>query len=176
MYKQTRWQARVTEFENRYFETANPDGSNTYTPNEGEIIQAGTPQNPTNFNNMEVGIQDANLSEHILAWFYRHKMLHYDIMDEETAGELHEVTLTNNQRFPFNSTVDNPATIALTTTRRNLFYSVEAEVLEHTGLVGEIQISNKALNGFKVAYTGSGSSVKLALRIKGGMTYDGISA
>ena len=170
MYKQTKWQARVTEYENRYREVQNPDGTVTHEPVEGEIIQVGTPQNPTNLNNIEVGIQDAHLAEQILAWYYRHKMLHYDVMDEETAGELHEVTLTNNQKFPFNATVDNPVSVALTTVRRNLFYSVEAEVLEHTGLVGEIQISNKALNGFKVAYTGSASSVKLALRIKGGMT------
>lgn len=36
--------------------------------------------------------------------------------------------------------------------------------------MGDIVISDKALNGFKIAYTGSGSSVKLAVRIKGGMT------
>ena len=72
--------------------------------------------------------------------------------------------------FPFNSSVDSPETIAMTTTRKTLFYTVETEVKEHTGLVGDIIISDKALNGFKIAYTGSGSSVKLAVRIKGGMT------
>ena len=42
--------------------------------------------------------------------------------------------------------------------------------MESDGQVGEIIVSDKALNGFKIAYTGSGSSVTLAVRIKGGMT------
>lgn len=91
-------------------------------------------------------------------------------MDAEIKGELHEITLTNTQRYPFNSSVDSPRTVAMIQTRRNLFYSVEAEVLESDGQVGEIIVSDKALNGFKIAYTGSGSSVTLAVRIKGGMT------
>ncbi len=78
--------------------------------------------------------------------------------------------MANNQRYPFNSSLDTPHTIALSQARRNLFYSVEAEVLESDGQVGEIIISDKALNGLKIAYTGSGASVKLAVRIKGGMT------
>ena len=91
-------------------------------------------------------------------------------MDAEVLGELHTITLTNTQKFPFNSSVDSPKTIALTTTRKNLFYTVEAEVVAHTGMVGDVTVSDKALNGFKIAFTGSGSSVTLAVRVKGGMT------
>ena len=91
-------------------------------------------------------------------------------MAEEIAGETKTVTLTNTQKRPFNSTLDSPRSIALSKARKNLFYSVETEVTAHTGLVGEIEVSDKALNGFKIAYTGSGSSVTLTLRIKGGMT------
>ena len=58
MYRQTRWEDRVTEYEDRYRETQNPDGTFTHTEVPGEIIQEGTPQNQTNFNNMENGIQD----------------------------------------------------------------------------------------------------------------------
>lgn len=170
MYKQTEWQDRVTEFEDRYKETENPDGTFTHTQVEGEIIQVGTPQNQTNFNNMENGIQDATLAAQILGWGNLHQQRRNDVVEADTLGEYHEITLTNNQGFPFNSSVDSPTTIALTTTRKTLFYTVEAEVLEHTGLVGDITISGKALNGFKIAYTGSGSSVKLAVRVKGGMT------
>jgi hypothetical protein len=36
--------------------------------------------------------------------------------------------------------------------------------------VGSIEISAKALNGFKVAFTGSAKSVTLQIRVKGGMT------
>lgn len=174
MYKQLKWEDRVTEFENRYRESTNPDGSITHTPDEGSVIQVGTPQNQVNFNNMEAGIQDATLASQIYGWAWLHHKrrtdAHEALMDGEVLGELHEVTLTNSLTFPFNSSVDSPTTIALTKARSNLFYSVEAEVKSHTGLVGDIIISDKALNGFKIAYTGSGSSVTLTVRVKGGMT------
>ena len=71
--------------------------------------------------------------------------------------------------WPFNSTVDNPTTVSLATTRKNLYYTVEATVESHTGEVGEIHITDKALNGFKVSYDGPATSVNIILRIKGGM-------
>lgn len=174
MYNQTQWYDRVTQYEDRYRETENPDGTFTHTPVEGEIIQVGTPQNQTNFNNMENGIQDATLAGNILAWLNLHEQRrndrHESIIDSEILGELHNITLTNNASLPFNSSADSPTTIALRTTRKNLFYSVEAEVTANNGIVGDIIISNKALNGFKIAYTGSGKSVTLAVRVKGGMS------
>lgn len=173
MYKQTQWQDRVTEYEDRYKETENPDGTFTHTPVEGEIIQVGTPQNQTNFNNMENGIQDATVAGNILAWLnlqqQRKNDAHQEIVEAEILGELQTVTLTNSLTPPFNTTLDSPKTVALKTARKSLFYTVEAEVTAHDGLVGEIIISDKALNGFKIAYTGSGKSVTLAVRIKGGM-------
>ena len=173
MYRQTRWEDRVTEYEDRYRETQNPDGTFTHTEVPGEIIQEGTPQNQTNFNNMENGIQDATMAAQILAWANFHQQRHNDeheaIVESEIHGELHEITLKNTATLPFNSTADSPVTVALAKTRKTLFYSVEAEVTANSGLVGDIIISDKALNGFKIAYTGSGSSVTLAVRIKGGM-------
>ena len=47
MYEQKLWQDHVTEFEDRYTESRNDDGTITHTPVEGEIIQQGTPQNAT---------------------------------------------------------------------------------------------------------------------------------
>ncbi len=174
MYNQTKWEDRVTQYEDRFRETQNPDGTFTHTPVEGEIIQVGTPQNQTNFNNMENGIQDSTLAGNILAWLNLHQQRrndrHESIIDSEILGELHNITLTNTANLPFNSTFDSPVTIALNTTRKNLFYSVEPEIKESSGIVGDIIISNKALNGFKIAFTGSGKSVTLAVRIKGGMS------
>ena len=43
MYEQKLWQDHVTEFEDRYTESRNDDGTITHTPVEGEIIQQGTP-------------------------------------------------------------------------------------------------------------------------------------
>ena len=58
----------------------------------------------------------------------------------------------------------------LTTNRRNLYYSIEVEVTSvEGGLVGDIHITDKQLNGFKVSFHGSAKSVTLTLRIKGGM-------
>ena len=91
-------------------------------------------------------------------------------MEAEIAGEAHTITLTNSEKRPFNSTLDNPVSVALTTPRKTLFYTVETEIASHTGIVGEIEISAKALNGFKIAFTGSATSVTLNLRIKGGMS------
>ena len=62
MYSQTYWQDHVTEFLDRYKEVTNPDGTVTHTPVEGEILQQGTPQNQTNFNNIENGVQDASIA------------------------------------------------------------------------------------------------------------------
>lgn len=60
MYNRTFWQDHVTEFENRFREQNNVDGTISHIPVEGEIIQEGTPQNATNFNNIEIGIFAAN--------------------------------------------------------------------------------------------------------------------
>ena len=58
-YKQTDWKDHVTEYENRYTETQNPDGSVTHTKVEGEVVQQGTPMSAANFNHMEEGIGEA---------------------------------------------------------------------------------------------------------------------
>ena len=174
MYKQTEWKDHVTEFSDRFRETNNPDGTVTHTPIEGEVLQQGTPQNQTNFNNIENGVQDAHIAAAIIGWAnlqqQRKNDAHIAAIEAETTGELQTITLKNSASAPFNTSSDTPTTVALKTVRKNLFYSVEAEILEHSGIVGEIVISDKAMNGFKIAYTGSGSSVKLAVRIKGGMT------
>ncbi len=39
MYEPKLWQDHVTEFEDRYTESRNDDGTITHTPVEGEIIQ-----------------------------------------------------------------------------------------------------------------------------------------
>lgn len=56
MYNKTFWQDHVTEFDNRFREQNNADGTISHIPVEGEIIQQGTPQNAANFNKMEMGI------------------------------------------------------------------------------------------------------------------------
>lgn len=61
--------------------------------------------------------------------------------------------------------------MAITNTRQNLFYDVETEVTAYSGgLPGDIIVSDKQLNGFKLEFDGSAKSVTIAYKIKEGMT------
>ena len=134
----------------------------------GAVIQQGTLQDQAHFNNMEVGIADANFATE--GYLQLRRKVEHDSAEifAEILGETHTVTLTNSKAFPFNSTVSSPVTVALKQNRRNLYYSVEATVVTVSGgLAGDI--TDKALNGFKVAFDGSAKSVTLELKIKGGM-------
>lgn len=124
-----------------------------------EVIQEGTPQSAGNFNNMEGGISDAHLAAALL-------IIQSGLTADQVATEEKTVTLSNSQSYPFNNSTQ---TIALSTVRNFTDYTVEAEVLEHSGNVGDVRIFDRMLNGFKVAYDGSAKSATIKLRIKGGM-------
>ena len=162
MYAWKQWQDHVTEFPDRYRETPNSDGTITHTPDEGDVIQQGTPQNAANFNHMEDGISNAGELAALLA-------LHAIHMGQQLAdmeGETMQVTLTNTQSYPFNN---SKKTLALSQKRNHLNYTVTAEVLEYSGgFPGDIVVSEKLLNGFKIEHTGSATSVKLKIYVKGG--------
>lgn len=51
------WKDHVVERPRTYTEVVNGDGSKTFTPAPGEVLQQGTPQSATNFNYMDEGIQ-----------------------------------------------------------------------------------------------------------------------
>ena len=162
MYKWKYWLDHVTEFEDRYEETENDDGTVTHTPVEGEVIQQGTPQNAENFNHMEDGIINGGELGALLAI----EAIHTRQMLADLSGETIEVSLTNNQAYPFNNSVK---TIPLTNQRNHTDYTVTAEILESSGgFVGDIEVTDKLINGFKIAHTGSATSVKLKVYVKGG--------
>ena len=162
MYEWQQWQDHVTEHENRYIETQNDDGTITHEPVEGEVLQQGTPQSATNFNHMEDGITNAGELAALLAV----ERIHMQQQAADEAGETIVLTLTNNQQYPFNNSV---RTVALKNARNHLDYTVTAEVMEYSGgCVGDIEISEKLANGFKIAYTGSAAEVKLKVFVKGG--------
>lgn len=52
-YNRTKWQDHVVERPRTFTEVTNADGSVTHTPAPGEVLQQGTPQSATNFNNIE---------------------------------------------------------------------------------------------------------------------------
>ena len=162
MYGWTQWQDHVTEFENRYREVQNDDGTITHEAVEGEILQQGTPQSATNFNHMEDGISNAGELAALLAA----GAIHQQQAIKDLAGETMTVTLANTQEYPFNNSVK---TVSLTQERNTVDYTVTAEVVEYSGgFPGEIVISAKLLNGFKIAHTGSAKSVTVKLYVKGG--------
>lgn len=140
----------------------------------GTVIQQGTLQDQAHFNNMEEGITDAHIALSVMIDGYlqlRREQEHNDsAIFDEILGETHEVTLKNSKTYPFNSTVSAPTSVDLTTNRNNLYYSVEANIKSVSGgLAGNIHITDKAVNGFKVSFDGSAKSVTVELKIKGGM-------
>ncbi len=65
--KRIKWKDHVVARPRTYTEAENADGSKTFTPANGEIIQQGTPQSATNFNKMEGGLQDVSIAFDLLA-------------------------------------------------------------------------------------------------------------
>lgn len=81
-------------------------------------------------------------------------------------GEIVEATLTNTKSYPFNN---SKKTLALTTPRGNLDYTVNVEAeAKDAGGVGEIRITDKQLNGFKIEYTGAAKEVTVKCTVQGG--------
>ena len=174
MYNQTQWRDRATQYEDLYTESSGTAGTIRHTPYEGTVEEPGTPINAVNLNNMEHGIQDITMAFQIFAVDAYHKhqtdIAHQTLIDSEVLGEQKEVKLTNTAKYPFNSTMDIPVSVDLTKVRKNMFYSVECEVKSHKGEVGELIISQKATNGFKLSFNGAGSEAVVTVRVKGGMT------
>lgn len=162
-YKRTTWQDHVTEYSNRYNETTNPDGSITHTPVEGEVIQQGTPQNAANFNNMEEGIFAADQLATEAARMAKVNSRGLDAVKGETIS----TTLTNSQKYPFNN---SQKTVSLTQKKTTNDYVVEIELVSAAGGgVGDFVVTDKLLNGFKLAFTGGATSVSVICHVKGGI-------
>ena len=166
MYIWTNWVDETDQYENRYTESANPDGTITHTKVRGEVYVEGTPQNAANFNNMEQGILDAHVGAQEILIAQRHNLWRIEALEKATDQETGVKTLTNSQEFPFNNSI---VTVPLTITRDNLNYIVEVIKVEETGgPAGDIEISERQTNGFKMAFTGSASSVKVTYAVIGG--------
>ena len=67
-------------------------------------------------------------------------------------------------------TLDSTKTLALgnANVRNNKDYTVIVEAEAEDGFVGDIVVTDKMLNGFKLAYTGSASSVNVKCYVQGG--------
>lgn len=152
MYNPTEWEDRVLDVDT------------------GEVLVEGTPINEVNLNNIDKGTMDAHTATavflHYFMQFDRWAKKKADDYEAEFLNEVQTVTLSNTKTFPFNDSIQ---TVNLATARKTLNYDISWEITSATGNIGDITISDKLLNGFKIAFDGSASSVTLKLRIKGGM-------
>lgn len=166
MYAVTFWKDHAVAPANTYKATKNTDGTITLTP-AGKVIQQGTNMSASNFNNMESGIFAANVVGMEAMQLIR---LLGDKADKATALEcaILEDVLTNDQKYPFNNSMKTLAFDGADT-RNNKDYTIIVETEAENGFVGDIVVSDKMLNGFKIAFTGSASKVAVKCYVQGGM-------
>ena len=132
------------------------------TDQHGEVLQYGTLLDQEHFNNMEVGISDMSLA-HALVQFKQTQDSY------QTEDEVHIVDLAmDSLPWPFNN---KATTIGLKNLRENTNYGIEVSVISYSGgRLGNITVIDRALNGFKLVHDGSATSVKVSVRVSGGMT------
>ena len=75
-----------------------------------------------------------------------------------------QATLTNTLEFPFNNSEKSVSI----TTQENAKYVVLTEIVSAVGNPGEIEVSDKLNNGFKLSFTGSASQVVVKYTVIGG--------
>lgn len=163
MYNPVFWKDEVVEFPYRYTEQQNPNGTIEHTPSPGRTLQEGTPQSETNFGNMDFGIYEdmAFATE-----FTRLLMLHARKL-ETVEGVKIPITLKNTSAYPFNGSKQS---VQISPQRNSKDYAVDIEVMSVTGgAVGDFEITERMVNGFKIAYTGSATQVQVNLFVRGGI-------
>ena len=163
MYQPTNWVDHVTTKRNIFKEIELDNGYVEHVPVEGEILQQGTPMDASRFNNMEMGIFGNNLK--IMELLRLAQMFNREL--QGLSGETGIITLTNSQVYPFN---DSGLVVALQTPRDTTDYFVDTEIISNTrGFAGQIIITNKLLNGFRISYTGSAASIQIRYSVRGGV-------
>ena len=76
-------------------------------------------------------------------------------------------TLKNGSKWPFGI---NEVSVGLAKTRKNANYGVDVYVKSYTGgRLGDITVSGKLTNGFKLKHDGSAQTVVVVVRVTGGM-------
>lgn len=162
MYAILVWKDHAVTPEHLYKVTDNGDGTVTAV-RAGTVVQQGTNMNAANFNNLEQGVFAANVSAAEALRLIRGLQDKADALE----GLVLEATLTNSSKYPFNN---SKKTIALgnENERYNTDYTVIVEAEPQDGFLGDVKISDKMLNGFKIEYTGSASSVAVKCYVQGG--------
>lgn len=185
MYDWSIWLDHVTDPANVFSVVDNGDNTYTITP-AGTVMQQGTAQDQTHFNNMEMGILNAQAAAALSLIKVNQQDWRIDDLQSETDINLRGTiaTILNYARqqawevergsVALTNTADNwlfnnsQTTVSLTTKRESTDYIILTEVASTDGNVGEIEISGKLLNGFKIKFTGSASAVTVNYIVIGG--------
>lgn len=155
MYQWTNWRDHVTKPANLFNIKQVSGTTHTITP-AGETMQQGTPQDQNHFNNNECGTLDAHIAAMLLFNYAR---------QNAWVIEHGEITLRNTKQFPFNN---SKKTISIGTVHETTDYIVLVDVVSNSGNVGEVTVTDKLINGFKLAYTGSASEATIKYTVIGG--------
>ena len=108
------------------------------------------------FNNIETGIVDAHLAIGMLLNYAR-----------QNGWEIERgsIDLSNSESFPFNNSIQ---TISLKKEFGSKDYIVLTEIENAKGNAGEVEISDKLTNGFKMGFNGSAKSATVKYTVLGG--------
>ncbi len=177
MYSRTYWVDHALSETNKFTITQVSGNINTIVP-YGTVMQQGVPQDANHFNNIEeaVSAHDMAIGLHTNALIQHKSQLDANEKEiaslENSVDKLHTVetgtvTLTNSAKYPFNN---SQKTVSLSATRNTPDYVVITEVKSFSGNVGEIVVTDILANGFKMAFTGSATSVTVGYKILGGYT------
>lgn len=156
------WKDHTVEYPNRFKKTET-GGYVVLDREPGTVKQQGTPQNASNFNKMDL----ASLEAMLMASENTRNLIHMGNVVDGMVGVIVEAELKNTQEYPHNNSIK---TLQLVTPRNTKDYTVTVEPIAiKGGAVGEFEISDKLLNGFKVKYTGSAKSVTVRCYVRGGI-------
>ncbi len=159
MRERTYWVDHTVSWDNKFVITASTkDGANVYVvlPFGKQVMTEGTPQDAAHWNNIE-----ESLISHEAALGMLLNLVRQNAWEVEKGT----VTLNNTQTYPFNN---SQKSVPLAIRRENSDYIVIAEVKKAAGNVGEIVVSDKLVNGFKLEYTGSAKNATIEYQIIGG--------
>lgn len=168
MYQKTDWRDHVTDKPGLYIITDNKDGTWTITP-AGKVMQQGTPQDQEHFNNIENGVWDIYAALGMMfntvrqqGWQLNEAVATIDNSWQIVSGS---VDLTNARTYPCNN---SKKSVSLRLAMGSTSYLVMTELVKSDGPVGDIEVSEKLVNGFKLAYNGSAKSATIEYIAIGG--------
>ena len=145
MYIPVFWEDRIVQYPRRVSVESLGNGLYNWAPAPGEVEKKGTQQSKRNFGNMDFGVLESL---------------------DDVRGQILTVDLKNTMKYPATSA---EKTVTLPRPANNSDYTVETEIIEADGPVENVEVYGKALNAFKVCYSGSAKNVTLKLHVIGGL-------